>query len=113
MFLYSPSPLPLYRVVAPFKIKLSAVRIPPQYSLKWILDGLSPIYLSYQISLDGFLDDILDRISSASTCLIASLVFNYQSGAPVTLTPQDDSVSTSVSAVVLQTASFLCQIFQI
>ena len=54
----------LYRVVAPFKIKSSVVNILAVTLFKMDLD-VTLVLSSFLSNLEGFLDEVLDRISSA------------------------------------------------
>ena len=95
-FCIHPSPLPLYRGGSPIQNQIIGGEHTSAVTLFKMDSGCDtgPIFLSYQISLEGFLDEVLDRISSASTCLITSLIFKFQSSSPVTLIPQDEAIST-------------------
>lgn len=95
-FCIHPSPLPLYRGGSPIQHQIISGEHMSAVTLFQMDSGCDtgPIFLSYQISLDGFLDEVLQRISSASTSLISSLIFKFEGGSTISLTPQDSSSST-------------------
>ena len=95
-FCIHPSALPQYRGGSPIQNQIIDGVINSKVTLFKMSEGIDEgdIYDSHPILLDGYLNDVMLKISTISSVLINNLISDYTSGKKMKLTPQDNSKAT-------------------